>query len=157
MGRPKSLNPKNKHIGIVTTEEKYRRFKSLGLIGDEAIDMLLYYLEKDNTKLQIDKSLTVTKIKEIDKQVKDLEYQKLNLEYELEELNKKIGVTEKGLSNDVERAVSVILHRWETQSILNIGDFLEMNEELLKSQAYLCGISEDKLGELVFNETKVKT
>lgn len=156
MGRPKSLNPKNKHIGIVTTEEKYRRFKSLGLIGDEAIDMLLYYLEKDNKKLQIDKSLTVTKIKEIDKQVKELEYQKLNLECELEELNKKIGVNEKGLSNDVERAVGTILQRFEMQKVYNIWDFLENNEKLLKSQAYLCGISEDKLWELVFNEAEVK-
>ena len=156
MGRYKSPNPKNRHIGIVTTEEKYRRFKALNLVGDKAIDVLLYYLEKDSRRLQIDKSLTVTNIKEIDKQIKELEYEKLKLETELEEINKKIGFNEKGISHDVERAVSIILHKWETQSILNIWDFLEMNEELLKTQAYLCGISEDKLWELVFNKAEVK-
>ena len=72
MGRPKSANPKNRHIGIVTTEEKYRRFKRLNLVGDRAIDVLLYYLEKDNQKLQLEKILLVENIKKIDKEIKEL-------------------------------------------------------------------------------------
>lgn len=157
MGRPKSNNPKNRHIGIVTTEEKFRRFKALNLVGDRAIDVLLYHLEKPNKKLEIDKALTVQAIKDIDALIKDLEYEKLKLQTELEEINKEIGFAESGLNNDVERAVGVILQRYEMQKdVYNILDFLDMNEELLKAQAYLCGLSADKLGDIVFNEYKVE-
>ena len=157
MGRPKSTNPKNRHIGIVTTDEKYKRFKELGLIGDKAIDVLLYYLEKPNKKLQIDKILTVQAIRDIDCLIKDLEYEKLKLQNELEEINKQIGIAEAGVGVDVERAITTILQRYDdVKEVYNILEFLEYNEELLKNQAYLCGVSADKLGDLVFNAYEVK-
>ena len=117
MGRPKSANPKNRHIGIVTTEDKYRRFKRLNLVGDRAIDVLLYYLEKDNQKLQLEKILLVENIKKIDKEIKELEYKRLEFETELEEVNKKIGISEAGMTNDVESAVETILQRYNNQSV----------------------------------------
>lgn len=154
MGRPKSNNPKNKYIGIVTTEDKYRRFKRLNLVGDRAIDVLLYYLEKDNQKIQLEKILIVENIKKIDKEMKELEYERLKMETELDEINKKIGLSESGLSRDVERAIRVILERFNNQSIYGIEDFLDENEELLKAQAYLCGIDKNKLYTLVSNQSE---
>lgn len=157
MGRPKSNNPKNKHIGIVTTADKYRRFKELNLVGDRAIDVLLYYLENDNKGLQMSKIELVNRIKEIDNKVKDLEYERLQMETELEEINKKIGLAETGFSVDVEKAVDVILQRYDMQKdVYNLMEFLDNNETLLENQAYLCGISSDKLWELVFNKFEVK-
>lgn len=152
MGRPKSTNPKNRHIGIVTTEEKYRRFKALNLVGDKAIDVILYHLEKPNQKLQIDKILTVQAIKDIDCLIKDLEYEKLKLQTELEEINKEIGIAEAGVSVDVEKSVQVLLQRYEpVKEVYNFLEFINNNEELLKNQAFLCGIDEDKLFNLAWN------
>lgn len=153
MGRPKSANPKNKHIGIVTTEEKYRRFKRLNLVGDRAIDVLLYYLEKEGQKIQLEKIMIVDNIKKIDKEIKELEYQKLALETELEEVNKKIGFVEAGMTSDVEKAVGTILQRYN-QSIHNIKEFLEFNNNLLETQACLCGLSKGRLYQIVFDKVE---
>ena len=153
MGRPKSANPKNKHIGIATTEEKYRRFKRLNLVGDSAIDVLLYYLEKDNQKFQLEKILLVENIKKIDKEIKELEYKRLEFETELEEVNKKIGLAESGMTNDVESAVETILQRYD-QSVYNIKEFLEFNKELLENQAYLCGLSKGRLYQIVYEKVE---
>jgi len=92
MGRPKKQNPKNKHIGIVTTEEKFRRFKALGLVGDEAIDVLLFHLENDKTSLNVKRMQTISNIKKIDKDIEELQYQKLKEETKLEGLNEEIGI-----------------------------------------------------------------
>ena len=154
MGRPKSANPKNRHIGIVTTEEKYRRFKRLNLVGDRAIDVLLYYLEKDNQKLQLEKVLLVENIKKIDKEIKELEYKRLEFETELEEVNKRIGFVEAGMTNDVEKAVGNILQRYNSQSVYNIKEFLEFNKNLLENQAYLCGLSKGRLYQIVFDKVE---
>ena len=154
MGRPKSANPKNKHIGIVTTEEKYRRFKRLNLVGDRAIDVLLYYLEKEGQKIQLEKIMIVDNIKKIDKEIKELEYQKLALETELEEVNKKIGFAEAGMTNDVEKAVGTILQRYNDQSVYNIKEFLKFNKKLLENQAYLCGLSKGRLYQIVFDKVE---
>lgn len=154
MGRPKIPNPKNKHIGIVTTEDKYRRFKALNLKGDRAIDALLYYLEKDNQKLQLDKISIISKIKKNDELIEDLEFEKLKLETQLKEVDEKIGLAESGLSLDVEKAIGVILQRYENQSTYNILEFMNANEQLLETQAYLCGLDSDKLFMLVFNSVE---
>ena len=155
MGRPKSANPKNKHIGIVTTEEKWRRFKALNLVGDRAIDVILYYLEKEGRKVQMEKICIVDNIKRIDKEIKELEYQKLALETELEELNKKIGVTGAGMTSDVEKAVDTILQRYNNQSVYNIQEFLNFNKTLLENQAYLCGLSAGELWQIIFEKVEV--
>ena len=154
MGRPKSANPKNKHIGIVTTEDKYRRFKRLNLVGDRAIDVLLYYLEKDNQKVQLEKILLVENIKKIDKEIKELEYKRLEFETELEEVNKKIGISEAGITNDVESAVGTILQRYNSQSVYTIQEFLNDNKKLLENQAYLCGLSIGELYQIVYEKVE---
>ena len=154
MGRPKSANPKNRHIGIVTTEDKFRRFKRLNLVGDRAIDVLLYYLEKDNQKLQLEKILLVENIKKIDKEIKELEYKRLEFETELEEVNKKIGFAEAGITNDVESAVGTILQRYNSQSVYTIQEFLNDNKKLLENQAYLCGLSIGELYQIVYEKVE---
>lgn len=153
MARPRSKNPKNKHIGIVTTDEKFRRYKALNLVGDKAIDVLLYHLENENKKLQIDKIMTVEKIKEIDKQIKNLEFEKLQLETTLDELNHEIGFIGSDVNIDVDKAVNVILQRFNNQKVYSILEFLENNQELIKNQAYLCGLDAAKLEDLVFDKS----
>jgi len=151
MGRPKKQNPKNKHIGIVTTEEKFRRFKALGLVGDEAIDVLLFHLENDKTSLNVKRMQTISNIKKIDKDIEELQYQKLKEETKLEGLNEEIGINKNnGLRNDVDRAVKTVLQRYNlVKEVYNIHDFLDMNEKLLEDQAYLSNISVEELKGLI--------
>ena len=151
MGRPKKQNPKNRHIGIVTTEEKFRRFKALGLVGDEAIDVLLYHLENDKTSLNVKRMQTISNIKKIDKDIEELQYQKLKEETKLEGLNEEIGINKNnGLRNDVDQAVKTVLQRYNrVKEIYTIYDFFDMNEKLLEDQAYLSNISVDELKGLI--------
>ena len=152
MARPRKKNPKNKHIGIVTTEEKYRRFKALGLVGDEAIDALLYHLESDNMKLNIQKSQAINRIKSMRKTIEDLEQEILKEETKIEQLNEKIGInSETGLSNDVDKAVNVVIQRFKRQHIFTIDEFLELknNQFLIESQALLCSYDIDDFKDLV--------
>ena len=151
MGRPKSANPKTKYIGIVTTPEKFDRFKALGLVGDQVIDVLLYHLENDNTKLNVQKMQLINNIKQIDADIEQLEYEKINLETKLEEINQSIGVNkEDGLRRDISRAVNACLQRYEKyRGIYYIEDFIEFNEEFIANQAYLANIPMEELKELI--------
>ena len=152
MARPRKANPKNKYIGIVTTEEKFRRYKSLGLVGDEAIDVLLYHLENDNMKLNIQKSQAINHIKKMRKQIEDLEYEILKEETKIEQLNENIGLSkDTGLRTDIDKAVKTVLQRFNNQEIFTIDEFLELkkNQNLIESQAILCSKSVEEFKELV--------
>lgn len=152
MARPRKQNPKNKHIGIVTTEEKFRRFKALGLVGDEVIDVLLYHLESDNMKLNIQKSQAINNIKNMRKQIEDLEYEILKEETKIEQINEKIGLNkDTGLRRDVDNAVKKIIQRFNSQSIYTIDEFLDFKENkvLIESQAYLCSYDVEAFKDLV--------
>lgn len=152
MARPRKQNPKNKHIGIVTTEEKFRRFKALGLVGDEVIDVLLYHLESDNMKLNIQKSQAINHIKNMRKQIEDLEYEILKEETKIEQINEKIGLNkDTGLRRDVDNAVKTIIQRFNSQSIYTIDEFLDFKENkvLIESQAYLCSYDVEAFKDLV--------
>lgn len=152
MARPRKQNPKNKHIGIVTTEEKFRRFKALGLVGDEAIDVILYHLESDNMKLNIQKSQAINNIKNMRKSIEDLEYEILKEETKIEQINEKIGLNkDTGLRRDVDNAVKTIIQRFNSQSIYTIDEFLDFKENkvLIESQAYLCSYDVEAFKDLV--------
>lgn len=152
MARPRKQNPKNKHIGIVTTEEKFRRFKALGLVGDEVIDVLLYHLESDNMKLNIQKSQAINHIKNMRKQIEDLEYEILKEETKIEQINEKIGLNkDTGLRRDVDNAVKKIIQRFNSQSIYTIDEFLDFKENkvLIETQAYLCSYDVEAFKDLV--------
>ena len=151
MGRPKSANPKTKYIGIVTTPEKFDRFKALGLVGDQVIDVLLYHLENDKTKLHIQKMQLINNIKIIDAEIEQLEFQKLNLETQLEEINQDIGINEQdGLRRDVSKAVATCLQRYDNvREIYPIRDFLDMNKEFIANQAYLVNLTVEELTKLI--------
>lgn len=152
MGRPRKQNPKTKHIGIATTEEKFNRYKALGLVGDQAVDILLYHLENDNTNLNVTRMQTISNIKRIGKEIEELEFQKLKEETKLEELNEQIGVNKaSGLRKDVDRAVKTVLQRYnKVKEIYSIDEFFEMNENLLEDQAYIGSITVDELKEYVY-------
>ena len=151
MGRPKSSNPKTKYIGIVTTPEKFDRFKALGLVGDQVIDVLLYHLENDNTKLNVQKMQLINNIKKIDAEIEQLEYEKINLETKLEEINQSIGVNEQdGLRKDISRAVNKCLQRYDNvREIYTINDFIKYNKDFIANQAYLANIPMEELKELL--------
>lgn len=152
MARPRKQNPKNKHIGIVTTEEKFRRFKALGLVGDEVIDVILYHLESENMKLNIQKSQAINHIKNMRKQIEDLEYEILKEETKIEQINEKIGLNkDTGLRRDVDNAVKTIIQRFNSQSIYTIDEFLDFKENkvLIESQAYLCSYDVEAFKDLV--------
>ena len=151
MGRPRKRNPKNKHIGFKTTEEKYRRFKALGLVGDEVVDILLFHLEKDKTKLQIEKSRCIRNIKNLRREIENLEFEILKEETRLSELNEKIGVNVDGVDKNVERCVHTVLQRFNMQETYSIREFLELkvNKEFLLNQAYLCSMELDDFKDLI--------
>lgn len=151
MGRPPVRNPKNKHIGIVTTDEKFRRFKSLGLVGDEAIDVLLYYLENDKTKLNVQRQKIISNIKMIQKKIEDLEFERLKEETKLEEINLQIGVDkDTGLRKDVSKSIRVVMQRFQSQSIFTIEEFVEDNEDFIATQAYLCNTEVEEFKKLIY-------
>lgn len=152
MARPRIRNPKNKHIGIVTTEEKFRRFKALGLVGDEAIDVILYHLESENMNLNIQKSQAINNIKHMRKEIEDLEYEILKEETKIEQINEKIGLNkDTGLRKDVDNAVKKIIRRFNSQSIYTIDEFLDFKENkvFIENQAYLCSYDVEALKDLV--------
>ena len=151
MGRPRKANPKTRHIGIVTTPEKYNRFKALGLVGDEAIDALLYHMEKDKTKLSIQKMQIIGNIKKIAEEIEHLEYEKLKLETKLEEINQSIGINEaNGLRKDINNAICNVLNRYDrVKEIYNIYDFMDFNKEYIETQAFLVNIPPDELRALI--------
>ena len=151
MARPRIANPKIKHIGIATTPEKFLRFKALGLVGDEAVDVLLYYLENNKTKLNVQKMQIIKQIKEISKQIESLEFEKLELETKLETINDEIGVSDNGLGKDVERAVKNVLQRYnKVKEIYTIYDFMDLNKDYVENQAYLVNITTEELKGLVY-------
>lgn len=155
MGRPKIQNPKNKHIGIVTTEEKYRRFKALGLIGDEAIDVLLFHLEKGDMELNVKKSQSIKNIKSMKKQIENLEFEILKEETRIEEINQKIGVNAtNGLRKDIDKAINNVMQRYNNQCIFNIYEFVEDNKEFIKAQAYLCNITVEEFNQILIDNVE---
>ena len=150
MGRPKSQNPKTKHIGIVTTPEKFLRFKALGLIGDEAIDALLYHMENKTTKLNVQRMQIISKIKSINEEIEHLEYERLKMETQLEEINQSIGIADNGLRRDINKAVEKVIQRYENVSeIYTITEFMEMNTDFIEVQSFLANITADELKQII--------
>ena len=151
MGRPRIANPKNKHIGIVTTEEKYRRFKALGLVGDEAIDVLLYHLENENMELNIKKSQIIRRIRSLKKQIEELELEVLKEETKLDQINSEMGFSDNGLGKDVDSAINNVLTEFNKQNTFDLVSFLEWtkNKPFLENQAGGCGKQLDEFKELV--------
>lgn len=149
MGRPRKQNPKNKYIGIATTEEKFRRFKALGLIGDEAIDVLLFHLENDKLRQNIEKSELIRRIKAINKEIEDLEFEKLKLETKLEDLNIEIGVVKtSGLNRNVDSALKTVMQRFN-ESFYPIEDFIKLNEDFIDNQAFLANIDVEDFKKMI--------
>lgn len=151
MARPLISNPKNKHIRTRTTEDLYSRFMRVcerkGLTGDDWIILFLGTFENDNDNVKSQIALEKMKLRNIRKQMRELENQKISSETIIEELNNEsVG------SHDVETAVENILQRFNRQTVYNIHQFLEENHALLENQALLAGISEDELYMMVFNK-----
>ena len=153
MGRPKKQNPKNKHIGIVTTEEKFRRFKALNLKGDEAIDILLHYLESEKMELDIKRSQAARNIKKLKKQIEDLEYEVLKEQSKLDAINEQISSEHAyGLDEITKQCIDTALQRFDSR-IWSIEEFLDTDkyQELFMVQANRCHKELDEFKELVKN------
>ena len=151
MGRPRIANPKSEYIGTKTTKDLKKRFDRVcskkGLKGDDWLVLFLGAYEKDEDNVQSQIVVEKMRLKEINKEIKELENEKIIRENNIEELNEKAIFG----NHDVENAVEIILQRFHMQSVYNILDFLNENRELVKTQAYLAGVSVDELDSLVFD------
>lgn len=150
MARPRSANPKTEYIGTKTTKELKMRFNRVcerkGLRGDDWLILFLGFTENDADDVKSQKNFHIMRIKEIDREIRMLENERISCENIIEELNE---IQDKNGDSDVKKAIRNIIQRYNNQSVYNISEFLKFNESLVKNQAYLCGISSDELEKMI--------
>ena len=141
---------KNKIITTRTTEDLHRRFMTIcekkGLKGDDWIVLFVGNFENEQDYIRSQLAAEKMKIKNIDRQIDELESQKIISENLIEELNQQ--KIDDG-SSDIDKAVSIILERYDQTSVGDLDYFLKTNRNLVQLQAYLANISEEELCEIV--------
>lgn len=155
MGRHPVRNPKDKILNFKVTEEDYMKYKSLGFKGDKGIQILIHRYGNNQKMLEIEKYGCINRIKRLDKQIEELEYEKLAEQSRLEEINFKLGYREingKVYSDDVIRAVEGLIERYNSKSIGDIFDFISDNEQLIRNKSYMVNISFSEMKELLINQ-----
>lgn len=155
MGRMPVRNPKNKILNFKVTEEDYMKFKSLGFKGDRGIQILIHRYGNNQKMLEIEKYSCINRIKKIDKEIQDLEYEKLAEQSKLEDINYKLGYREingKVYSDDVMRAVDALVEKYRRKSIGDIFDFISDNERIIRERCYMVNISFNEMKELLINQ-----
>lgn len=155
MGRHPVRNPKDKILNFKVTEEDYMKYKSLGFKGDKGIQILIHRYGNNQKMLEIEKYGCINRIKRLDKQIEELEYEKLAEQSRLEEINFKLGYREingKVYSDDVIMAVEGLIERYNSKSIGDIFDFISDNEQLIRNKSYMVNISFSEMKELLINQ-----
>ena len=154
MGRPKTVNPKKEYIGTKTTTDYKVRFDKVcerkNLKGDDWLVLFLGVFEKDTDNVRSQKIIQKMRIKEINKNIMELENEKISCENILEELSD-IDIPEE--ANDMDKAVTTILQRFNKQSIYTLEEWINENKPFIKNQAYIHGVDEDELEQKVFDES----
>lgn len=154
MGRPRTVNPKKEFIGTKTTREYKLRFDKVcerkHLKGDDWLILFLGVFENDNDNVKSQKVLQKMRIKEINKSIRELENEKISCENILEELVE-VDIVEE--SSELDKAVTTILQRFNSQSIYTINEWVEYNKPFIENQAYIHGVNYDELEELVFEKS----
>lgn len=117
-----------------------------GLKGDDWIVLFVGNFENEQDYIRSQLAAEKMKIKNIDRQIDELESQKIISENLIEELNQQ--KIDDG-SSDIDKAVSIILERYDQTSVGDLDYFLKTNRNLVQLQAYLANISEEELCEIV--------
>ena len=154
MGRPRTANPKKEFIGTKTTKDYKVRFDKVcerkNLKGDDWVVLFLGVFEKDTDDVRSQRILQKMRIREINNQIRELENEKISCENILEELSDIEIVDE---SNDMDKAVTTILQRFNSQSIYTLKEWVNENKAFIENQAYIHGVDYDELEQKVFDES----
>ena len=89
------------------------------------------------------------RIREINKDIRKLENEKISCENILEELPK-VDMEE---SSDIDKALSNVLQRFNQQSIYTLEEWVEENKQYIETQAYFFGVNYDELEQLVIDNS----
>ena len=153
MGRPRTANPKKEFIGTKTTHDLKVRFDKVcerkNLKGDDWLVLFLGVFENDNDNVKSQRTLQKMRIKEINRNIRELENEKISCENILEELPE-VDVEE---SSDIDKALSNVLQRFNEQSIYTIEEWIEENKHFIENQAYFFGINYDDLKQLILEDS----
>ena len=153
MGRPRTANPKKEFIGTKTTNDLKVRFDKVcerkNLKGDDWLVLFLGVFENDNDNVKSQRTLQKMRIKEINRNIRELENEKISCENILEELPQ-VDVEE---SSDIDKAFSNVLQRFNEQSIYTIEEWIEENKHFIENQAYLFGVNYDDLKQLILEDS----
>ena len=153
MGRPKTANPKTEYIGTKTTKDLKVRFDKVcerkNLKGDDWLVLFLGVFEKDNDNVKSQRTLQKMRIREINKDIRKLENEKISCENILEELPK-VDMEE---SSDIDKALSNVLQRFNEQTIYTLEEWVEENKKYIETQAYFFGVNYDELEQLVIDNS----
>ena len=153
MGRPRTANPKKEFIGTKTTNDLKVRFDNVcerkNLKGDDWLVLFLGVFENDNDNVKSQRTLQKMRIREINKDIRKLENEKISCENILEELPE---VTIE--SSDIDKALVNILQRFNRQSVYNtISDWVDENRPFIENQAYVHGVNYDELEQLILDNS----
>ena len=153
MGRPRTANPKKEFIGTKTTKDYKVRFDKVcerkNLKGDDWLVLFLGVFENDNDNVKSQITLQKMRIREINRNIRELENEKISCENILEELPE-VDVKE---SSDIDKALSTVLQRFHMQSVYTIKEWVEENRPFIENQAYFHGVNYDELEQLIFDNS----
>ena len=154
MGRPKTANPKREFIGTKTTKDLKARFDKVcerkNLKGDDWLVLFLGAFEKDVDNVKSQKIIQKMRIKEINKNIRELENEKISCENILEELSE-IDIGEE--SNDLDSAITTIMQRFNNQTLYTLEEWVEENRPFIENQAYIHGLKYDELQQAILDNS----
>ena len=153
MGRPKTANPKKEFIGTKTTNDLKVRFDKVcerkNLKGDDWLVLFLGVFENDNDNVKSQRTLQKMRINEINRNIRELENEKISCENILEELPE-VTIEE---SSDIDKALATILQRFNMQSVYTISEWVDENRPFIENQAYVHGVNYEELEQLILDNS----
>ena len=153
MARPRTANPKKEFIGTKTTNDLKVRFDKVcerkNLKGDDWLVLFLGIFENDNDNVKSQRTLQKMRIKEINRNIRELENEKISCENILEELPQ-VDVVE---SSDIDKALATVLQRFNMQSVYTISEWVDENRPFIENQAYVHGVNYDELEQLILDNS----
>lgn len=153
MARPRTANPKKEFIGTKTTNDLKVRFDKVcerkNLKGDDWLVLFLGVFENDNDNVKSQRTLQKMRIKEINRNIRELENEKISCENILEELPQ-VDVVE---SSDIDKALATVLQRFNMQSVYTISEWVDENRPFIENQAYVHGVNYEELEQLILDNS----
>ena len=153
MARPRTANPKKEFIGTKTTNDLKVRFDKVcerkNLKGDDWLVLFLGVFENDKDNVKSQRTLQKMRIKEINRNIRELENEKISCENILEELPQ-VDIVE---SSDINKALSTVLQRFNMQSVYTISEWVDENRPFIENQAYVHGVNYEELEQLILDNS----